>query len=70
MVGSKLYEVTNIDFWNLTIEAVECDLDVSDVPEEEVFHLEDFSEFKITLRNGRGKVVDFEEYVKRNRNDV
>lgn len=64
MAGSKIYKVTDIDFWNLTVEAVECDLDVSDVPEEEVFDVEDFREFKVTLRNGGGKVVDFGEWVK------
>lgn len=63
MAGSKLYEVINIDFWNLTIEAVECNLDVSDVPESEIFCLEDFREFRVTLRNEGGKVVDFEEWV-------
>lgn len=62
-VGGKLYQVPHIDFWDLTIEARECDLDVSDVPEEEVFYLEDFREFKVTLRNGGGKVVDFAEWV-------
>ena len=56
--------LTIIDFSDLILEARECDLDVSDVPEEEVFCLEDFREFKVTLRNGRGKVVDFGEWVK------
>ena len=66
MSGSKLYEVTHIDFFGLAIEARESDLDVLDVPEGEVFCLEDFGEFKVTLRNGggKGKVVDFGEWVK------
>lgn len=66
VAGSKLYEVINIDFWNLTIEAVECNLNVSDVPEEELFRLEDFGEFKVTLRNKdeKEKVIDFKEWVK------
>lgn len=63
LVGGKLYQVTHIDFFELTIEARESDLSVSDVPEEEVFCLEDFGEFKVTLRNGGGKVVDFGEWV-------
>ena len=66
IVGDKLYQVTHIDFSDLMIEARECDLDVSDVLEEEVFWLEDFGEFRVTLRNGGGRIVDFGEYVKRN----
>lgn len=62
IVGDKLYQVTHIDFSDLVIEAMEIDLGVSEVPEEEVFYLEDFGEFKVTLRNG-GKVVDFAEWV-------
>ena len=63
MVG-KLYQVTHIDFGDLILEARETDLDVSDVLEEEVFCLEDFGDFKVTLRNGGGNVVDFGEWVK------
>lgn len=64
-MGDKLYQVTHIDFSELTIEARECDLDVSDVPEGEVFRLEDFEEFRVTVRNGggKGKIVDFGEWV-------
>ena len=63
VTSSKLYEVTDIDFWYLTIEARECDLNISDVPEEEAFCLEDFGEFKVTLRN-RGGIVDFGDWIK------
>ena len=73
MVGdSKVYKVTNIDFCNLTIEAVETDLSIADVPENEVFPVEEFSEFRIRLCNGdgMGEIIDFSEWVKRNkRND-
>lgn len=62
-VGDKLYQVTHIDFADLMIEAMESDLDVCDVPENEIFCLEDFGEFKVTLRNGGGKIVDFGEWV-------
>ena len=64
LVGGKLYQVTHIDFSELVLEARGCDLGVGDVPEEEVFRLEDFGEFKVTLRNGGGKVIDFREWVK------
>ena len=62
MAGSKLYKVVKIDFWDLMIEAVESDLNVFGVPEEEVSRLEDFREFHVTLHNGRGNVVDFGEW--------
>ena len=65
MAGGKLYKVTDIDFWELKIEAIETDLDVSDVPEEEVFDIEDFKDFRINLRNWRGNIVDFEEWIER-----
>lgn len=66
-MAGKLYQVVNIDFSDLTLEARESDLDVSDVLENEVFCLEDFEEFQVILRNrgGKGKVVDFGEWVKR-----
>ena len=60
-MGDKLYQVTHIDFSDLIIEAKECDLGVGDVPEEEVFCLEDFGEFRISLNNWHGNIVDFVE---------
>lgn len=67
LVVDKIYEVVNIDFSDLILEAREFDLDVCDVPESEVFCLEDFGEFKVTLRNEHGKVVNFEEWVEGHR---
>lgn len=52
LVTGKLYEVTDIDFSDLILEAKECDLDVSDVPEEEIFTIEQFKDFRIKLVNG------------------
>lgn len=65
MAGSKLYEVTDIDFWDLTIEARETGLDVCDVPEGEIFDITDFKDFHVTLHNGHGNLVNFEEWVRR-----
>ncbi|MCM1253239.1 MAG: hypothetical protein NC321_10490 [Clostridium sp.] len=40
-------------------------LSIADVPENEVFPAESFSEFKIQLCNGgMGKIIDFGEWVK------
>ena len=53
-----------ISFYDFTVVAKETDLTVDDVPEKEVFDLTDLKEFKVTLRNWHGNVVDFAEYVK------
>lgn len=69
LVCDKLYAVTDINFSDLTLEASETDLLVSDVPEQEIFTLEELCEFTIRLKNGIGmaEVVNFADYVK-NRN--
>ena len=64
MAGSKLYEVTDIDFWDLTIEARKTDLNVSDVLESDICDITDFKDFHVTLHNVQGNLVDFEEWVK------
>lgn len=67
LVLDKLYRVTDIDFAEMRLEASECDLTAALVPEETVFRLEDFKDFRIKLRNWQGLVVNFADYVK-NRN--
>lgn len=65
---SKIYKVKDIDFHNLTIEATESDLSVADVPENEVFPVEEFGEFRVRLINGgssgMGEVIDFGEWIR------
>lgn len=51
-VADKIYKVKNIDFHNLIIEATKTDLVISDVPENEVFPVEEFGEFRVRLING------------------
>lgn len=63
-MANKIYEVEKISFFNFTVQAKETDKTISDVPAEEVFDLTDFKEFKVTLRNWQGNIVDFMEYVK------
>jgi|MucameStandDraft_1065616.scaffolds.fasta_scaffold02358_11 hypothetical protein len=53
-VADKIYKVKNIDFHNLIIEATKTDLVISDVPENEVFPIEELEEFRIKLCNGGG----------------
>jgi hypothetical protein len=52
VADTKIYGVTNIDFRNLTIEATEANLAISDVLESEVFPVEEFREFRVRLING------------------
>ena len=69
VANSKIYKVTDIDFCNLTIEASETNLSIADVPKDEVFPAEELREFRIRLcnANGMGEVIDFGEWVKKNR---
>ena len=70
-VADKIYKIKDIDFKNLTIEAAETDLSIVDVPENEVFPIEEFGEFRVRLCNdGRmGAIVDFAEWIKDRESD-
>jgi len=50
----------------LIIEATETDLSIADVPEDEVFPVEMFGDFRVRLVNGggMGEVVDFGEWIR------
>lgn len=52
VADTKIYRVKEIDFCNLTIEAIQADLSIVDVPEDEVFPVEEFGEFRVRLCNG------------------
>lgn len=76
VTDSKIYKVTNIDFRNLAIEATRTNLPIADVPENDVFPMEDFREFRIRLINGGDcdeiggigeaseDVIDFSEWIR------
>ena len=68
VANTKIYKVKEIDFCNLTIEANKTDLSIEDIPESEVFLVEEFlDEYRIKLHNGddgMGEVIDFAECVK------
>lgn len=49
-----------ISFYDFSIKAVETDLKVGDVPENEVFNISEFKDFKVTLKNGNvNNIVEF-----------
>lgn len=52
VADTKIYRVTDIDFRNLAIEATKTNLSIADVPENEVFPVEEFAEFRVRLING------------------
>ncbi len=68
-VANKIYKVTNINWLHSYIEAKETDLSIGDVPESELWDITEFEDFRIKLVNGDGmtKVIDFGEWVKRNK---
>lgn len=57
----KFYQIMDISFSDLTVQAAEVDFSIMDIPENEVFDLSELKEFKITLINKRGQaeVIDF-----------
>lgn len=66
-VQDKLYEVTSISFFHMSIEATETELDPAAVPEDEIWDLEFFKDYKVKLVNksGGAEIIDFEEWKSR-----
>ena len=64
-VEDRLYEVTKISFFYMTIEAIETNFTVDDVPECEIWDLNEFERYKVKLVNnsGMGEILDFGEWV-------
>lgn len=58
--ADKKYIVEKISFYDFSIKALETDLKVGDVAEDEIFPIENFKEFRVTLKNGNvDNVVEF-----------
>lgn len=49
----------------MTVVAKKTELSIPDVPQEEIFDLTELSDFKITLDNWKGRVIDMVEYLNR-----
>ena len=57
---NRLYRVKKISFYDLSIKALETDLKIGDVHEDEVFNISDLKEFRVTLKNRNvGNIVEF-----------
>lgn len=64
---NKIYKVTDISFFHMEIKAVEIQSPAASIPEDEIWDISEFTNYKITLINngGRAEIVDFEEYKSR-----
>lgn len=62
--GNKIYKVTDISFFHMTIRAVELLSSAASIPEDEIWDVSEFENYKITLVNngGRAEIVDFNAY--------
>lgn len=67
-MANKIYEVVSINLLYSYLEARETDLTAGDVAESELWDIPFFKDFRIRLVNGgEMEVVDFKEWVERNR---
>lgn len=62
--ASKIYEITKISFFYMTVEAVKTDLTMNEVPESEVWDIGEFKHYKVKLINsgGNAEIIDFEDW--------
>lgn len=70
-VANKLYEIIRISFFYMTVEAIQTDLIMDEVSENEVWDIGEFKDYKVKLINNRGqaKIVDFYEWIGRNKKE-
>lgn len=56
--------IEKISFFYMTIEAIETKLTATDVPEDELWDLEEFKDYRVKLINNGGQagILDFEEW--------
>lgn len=52
ILDGKLYCIENISFFHMSISLVPCNMSVNDIPENEIFPLQDLKvEFSICIKN-------------------
>jgi len=62
LVGKeKVYEIRKISFFYMTVEAVQTDLTMNEVPGNETWDIGEFKNYKVKLVNngGQAEVIDF-----------
>ena len=67
-VQDKLYQITDISFYHMTITAVEIGVSVANSSDDEVWDIEEFKNYKIKLINngGQAEIVDFSKWKRKN----
>ena len=67
-ISDKIYQITDISFFYMSIEATETNLALVDLREDEVFDFEFFKNYKVKLVNnaGNAKIIDFEDWKNKN----
>jgi hypothetical protein len=67
-VTDKIYEVIKISFFYMSIEAVETELSVDDVPENEIWDIVEFKHYKVKLinNNGAAEIINIEKWKTQN----
>lgn len=65
-VIDKIYKITKISLFYMSIEASETDLTIDDVPKCELWDLAEFKRYKVRLINNSGmaEIVDIGEWKK------
>ena len=68
-ISDKIYQITDISFFYMSVEATETNLALVDLPEDEVFDFEFFKNYKVKLVNnaGNAKIIDFAAWKSRNK---
>lgn len=61
---NQIYEVTDISFSDMHIQAVETDLNTIDIPASELFDLMELDEFSISFENKKeqAEIICFDEW--------
>lgn len=65
-VANKIYEITKISFYYMAVEAIQTDLIMAEVPENEVWDISEFKHYKVKLINSGGnmEIIDFDKWKK------
>lgn len=63
-VENKIYRVTELSFYYMSLTAEETGLSIEDVPEDELFDVMIFKDMKITLMNSKGQasIIELAEW--------
>ncbi len=56
LIGGKIYKVTDISVAELHIEAAETELSTDEIPENELWDIEELGQYQIKLLNRQRKI--------------